>query len=439
MSAPAAQDDGTPLWGRWEHGTVTDTAGALVTHPLTAAARSRVPGVPLGVYVHVPWCRRRCGYCAFNTYVRDPAAPDDGTHRRFVDAVRAELALADAALGPDRPALTSVYLGGGTPSLLPPWALADVLDAVRDRFDVRPDTEITVEANPDDVHDRWLDAALSAGATRLSIGMQSAVASVLSLLDRAHDPHAAPAAATSARRAGFAHVGLDLIHGTPGETAADWDRTLDVALAAPVDHLSAYALGIEPGTRLAARVRAGSLPRPSGDDAADRYEVLDRRAAAAGLDWYELSNWSRGPDARCRHNLLAWRGHHWWGVGPGAHSSVGGVRWWNADHPDEWSIRLQQGAGPVAGHEVLTPAQAALERVMLGIRLADGLPLEDVARGAGNTVHRAGGDAVGGDAVGGDAADEVVADGLAERLGDRLVLTLRGRLLADLVVRRLTG
>lgn len=393
---------------------VTDAAAQV----LTPAARSRVPEVPLGVYVHVPWCRRRCGYCAFNTWVQEPSgARADGAHDRFATSVAAELDLADRTLGPDRPPLTSVYLGGGTPSLLDGGVLASLLGAVRARFDAPTTLEVTVEANPDDVDDRWLDGALAAGATRLSLGMQSAAPRVLAVLDRVHDPEGPPRAVEAARRAGFGHVGVDLIHGTPGEAAADWERTLDVALAAPVDHLSAYALAVEPGTKLAARVRTGELAEPDADLAADRYEVLDRRAGAVGLKWYELSNWARDDGARCRHNLLAWRNHHWWGVGPGAHSHVGGVRWWNVDHPDDWSSRLSEGRSPVAGREVLTDDQRRLERVLLGVRLAEGLPTRGLDRGA---------------------VEGIVADGLGEVRGGRLALSLRGRLLADLVVRRLT-
>lgn len=371
--------------------------------------------VPLGIYLHVPWCRRRCGYCAFNTYVLDPDdAAEAGTS--FTAAVAAEVALADRVVGPDRPPLTSVFVGGGTPSLLDPDVLGSALASVLTHFDAMPDLEVTVEANPDDVDDRWLERTRALGVTRLSIGMQSAVPRVLELLDRVHDPERPARVAERARAAGFDHVSLDLILGTPGESAADWSRTLDVALDAPIDHLSAYALSIEPGTKLAARVRDGRLREPSGDEAAERYEVLDRAAAAAGLHWYELSNWARDPGARCRHNLLTWRSHNWWGIGPGAHSHLRGTRWWNVDRPEEWARRLAEGASPVAGEEVLTDEQRALERVMVGVRLAEGLPVDGLD---GREVAR------------------LVDDGLVTADGGRVVLTMRGRLLADLVVRRL--
>jgi putative oxygen-independent coproporphyrinogen III oxidase len=383
-------------------------------------ARAEVPDTPWGVYVHVPWCARRCGYCAFTTYVlddRDPAAVD-AVHRRWADGVAAELGVADAELGPDRPPLTSIFVGGGTPTLVDPSLLGSVLDHVRRRFEAAPDLEVTVEANPDSVTPAATSASSAAGVTRMSFGMQSAVARVLELLDRTHDPERAPVAAAEARAAGIAHVSLDLIHGTPGETAADWARTLDAALAAPIDHLSAYALAIEPGTKLAARVRAGTLPPPSDDDAADRYETADAACGAAGLSWYELSNWAADDRARCRHNLLAWRDQHWWGVGPGAHSHVGGVRWWNDATVDAWAAAAHAGRVPAAGHEVPTPSQRRTERVLLGIRLAEGLPVE--------TVEVPGG------------IPALVDDGLVEVRGGRIVLTRRGRLFADLVVRRLT-
>lgn len=380
--------------------------------------REAEPQVPLGIYLHVPWCRRRCGYCAFNTWVLDADDPDAtaAAGRAFAGAVDAEVDLADSVLGNGRPPLTSVFVGGGTPSLLDPAVLGSALASVLDRFEVAADLEVTVEANPDDVDDRWLARTRELGATRLSVGMQSAAPRVLELLDRLHDPERPASVVERARSAGFDHVSLDLIIGTPGESATDWERTLDVALGAPVDHLSAYALSIEPGTKLAARVRDGRLGEPSGDEAAQRYEVLDRRARSVGLEWYELSNWATDTEARCRHNLLTWQGHDWWGIGPGAHSHVRGVRWWNVDRPDDWAQRLAGGSPPAAGWEVLTDEQRSLERIMLGMRLAEGLPVEDV------------------DA---DEADRLSADGLVDLRGERVVLTLAGRLLADLVVRRL--
>ncbi len=390
--------------------------------------------VPLGIYVHVPFCARRCGYCAFVT-----TAPGDGvaaedwdrTHRRWARAATAEVATADRLLGDDRPSLTSVYFGGGTPTAVDPGLLADVLRSIRDHFEVRPDLEVTVEANPDGLRDGQLDRLVGAGVTRCSFGLQSAVPRVLELLDRTHPPELAVAAVEAARRAGAAHVGLDLIHGTPGETPEDWAASIELALGCDIDHLSAYALGIEPGTRLAARVRRGALPPPDPDEAADRYEQLDRMCRAAGFEWYELSNWARSPGARSRHNLLTWRDQNWWGVGPGAHSHVGDVRWWNHTDLATWAGAATDGGLPASGGEHLGRGQRRAERIMLGIRLAEGLPVRP--RDAGTDVAQRH------DSVDVDRAvlAGLVDDGLLEHSADRIRLSDRGRLLGDLVVRRL--
>ncbi len=390
---------------------------------LPTAARAEVPGTPLGLYVHVPFCIRRCGYCAFVTYAEGETGDADA-HRRWADAAVQEVALADRVLGADRPALTSVYFGGGTPTSVDPDLLGRVLAEVRRRFDVGPATEVTVEANPDGLRPGRLERLRELGATRVSFGLQSASTRVLELLDRTHPPERAVAAVAGARAAGFDQVSLDLIHGTPGETAGEWTATVALALSSGVDHLSAYALAVEPGTKLAARVRRGELPAPVADDAADRYEVLDRACRDAGLDWYELSNWADRPAARCRHNLLYWRNQNWWGVGPGAHSHVGPVRWWNPAGLAAWWDPLAVGRSPVEGSEVLDAAERRTERIMLGLRLAEGL-------------------AVSGD-LDPDGIAALVDDGLVDIAGattgedqDRLVLTDRGRLLADLVARRL--
>jgi putative oxygen-independent coproporphyrinogen III oxidase len=377
-----------------------------------------VADTPLGLYLHVPFCVRRCGYCAFTTYAEGEVGDPDA-HSRWADAARREIDLADRVLGADRPPLSTVYLGGGTPTMVDPDLLLGVIDHALDRLGPAADVEVTVEANPDGLRPGQLAALRSGGVTRVSFGMQSLSRRVLRLLDRTHDPERALAAVADARTAGFDHVSLDLIYGTPGERAEDWSDTVAAALGTGVDHLSAYALSIEPGTRLAARVRSGALPTPSGDDAADRYEEVDRRCSDAGLGWYELSNWARDDAARCRHNLLSWRDQHWWGVGPGAHSHVGGVRWWNHTGLADWQDALAAGRSPAAGHEVPDAAARRLERIMLGIRLAEGVPAATVDDDL--------------------AVDELVGDGLVRRSGGRVVLTDRGRLLADLVVRRLAG
>ena len=383
------------------------------------------PGdVPLGLYVHVPFCARRCGYCAFVT-----TAPGDGvprsdwsrTHQQWAAAAVAEVATADRLLGADRPALTSIYFGGGTPTAVDATLLVQVLDAIRERFDVRSDLEVTVESNPDGLVPGQLETLVGAGVTRCSFGLQSAVPRVLDLLDRTHPPELAIAAVDAARRAGARHVGLDLIYGTPGERPEDWAATVDLALGCSIDHLSAYALAVEPGTKLAARVRRGDLPVPDPDEAADRYLVIDDACRHAGMDRYELSNWSRGESARCRHNLLTWRDHHWWGVGPGAHSHIGDHRWWNHADLGRWSAAALAAELPAAGGERLDAAQRRTERVMLGLRLTEGLPTADAD---GPTLDPA-------------EVHALVAEGLVDVGDERIRLSDRGRLLADHVVRRL--
>jgi putative oxygen-independent coproporphyrinogen III oxidase len=389
---------------------------------LPASARAGLAGTPFGLYVHVPFCATRCGYCDFNTYTSDELGP--GANRsEYAGTAIAELRLAAEVLGPDRPAVQTVFVGGGTPTLLPAADLVAVLDAVRELFPVAPDVEVTTEANPESVTPESLAVLRAGGFTRISLGMQSAAEHVLAVLDRRHTPGRAVQAAHEARAAGFEHVNLDLIYGAPGETDADWAASLDAVLAAPVDHVSAYALIVEHGTRLARRVARGELPMPDDDVLADRYEQADRAFGSAGLGWYEVSNWARDRAARCRHNELYWANANWWGIGPGAHSHVGGLRWWNVKHPAAYADRLAAGLHPAADTELLTPADQALERVMLGLRLRDGLPLSALSE------------------AGRARAAESVVRGLLEsgpHAAGRAVLTDRGRLLADAVVRDLT-
>ena len=366
-----------------------------------------------GVYVHVPYCASRCGYCDFNTYV---AGADE--RAGWADAAVAEVRLARQAVG-ERPVET-VFFGGGTPTLLAPQDLARVLSEIDTCFGLAPGAEVTTEANPEDVSPGVLAELRAAGFTRVSFGMQSAAAGVLRTLERRHTPERPALAVSWARDAGFAHVSLDLIYGTPGECADDWAGSLEAALAAEPDHLSAYALTVEPGTALAARVRRGALPAPDPDEAADRYLAAEAALGAAGLAWYEISNWAASAQARCRHNLGYWGGGDWWGVGPGAHSTVGPARWVNERRPARWAARLAAGERPAAAVEALSPEVRRFERVMLGVRLAEGLERSALSPA--------------GDA----AAQRLAADGLLEAGPDRVRLTLEGRLKADAVVRALT-
>ena len=376
-----------------------------------------------GIYVHVPFCQTRCGYCDFNTYTA--AELGNGASRdTYAGLAIAELRFARQVLGAAAPAVATVFFGGGTPTLLPPADLAAILRAIDGEFGLAPGAEVTTEANPETVDERSLAGLRTAGITRISLGMQSAVPHVLAVLDRVHQPGRPAACARWARAAGFEHVSLDLIYGTPGESDADWRQSLTAALAAEPDHISAYALIVEEGTRLAARVRRGEIPAPDDDVMADRYLAADGLLTAAGLPWYEISNWAAGPGARCQHNLLYWGSGDWWGVGPGAHSHVGGTRWWNVRHPSAYAARVLAGESPAQARETLTERERRLERILLLTRLAEGCPVAQL------------------EPAGQAAAQVAVTDGLADPVAHaagRVVLTRQGRLLADTVIRALTG
>ena len=318
---------------------------------LPESARAGLTTTPFGLYVHVPFCATRCGYCDFNTYTSDELGP--GANRsEYAGTAIAELRLAAETLGPDLPTVSTVFVGGGTPTLLPADDLAAVLAAARDLFPMADDAEVTTEANPESVTPASLARLRAAGFTRISLGMQSAAEHVLAVLDRRHTPGRAVEAAHEARAAGFEHVNLDLIYGAPGESDADWAASLDAVLAGPVDHVSAYALIVEQGTRLARRISRGELPMTDDDVLADRYEQADATLQKAGVDWYEVSNWATSDDARCRHNELYWANANWWGIGPGAHSHVGGLRWWNVKHPAAYADRLLAGESPAQESEL---------------------------------------------------------------------------------------
>ncbi|QKE85208.1 radical SAM family heme chaperone HemW [Arthrobacter sp. NEB 688] len=396
---------------------------APATGELPPDALARLGDGQFGLYLHVPFCAVRCGYCDFNTYTLTELGPGAST-ADFAGTALAELDLAARVLGDAAPVVDTVFVGGGTPTLLPADDLVRLLDGVRERFGLAQGAEVTTEANPDSVTPQGLATLAAGGFTRVSIGMQSAVPDVLATLDRTHDPARVGDAVAAARAAGLA-TSLDLIYGTPGETLEDWRTSLEAAIALGPDHVSAYALVVEEGTRMARQVARGELPEPEGDDEADKYELADSVLAQAGYGWYEVSNWARTPADRCRHNEGYWRGDAWWGVGPGAHGHVGGVRWWNVKHPRAYAARLAAGESPAAAREVLTDEQRHDEEVLLGVRLREGLDLRRL------------------DDAGRTAVAGLVADGLLEGVAAvrdrRAVLTLRGRLLADTVVRRLLG
>jgi putative oxygen-independent coproporphyrinogen III oxidase len=389
---------------------------ALPEAPVDLPDMRPSPGQPFGLYLHVPFCLTRCGYCDFNTYT--PAELGGVNPDAWLSALNTELELAAARLG--APTVDTVFVGGGTPSLLGAARLTTLLDMVREHFALAPDAEITTEANPESTWPEFFEAIRAAGYTRVSLGMQSVVPHVLGVLDRVHTPNRSAAAAREALELGFEHVSLDLIYGTPGESDDDLLRSVDTAIETGVDHVSAYALVIEEGTAMARRVRSGELAAPDDDVLAHRYELVDERLSAAGLDWYEVSNWCR-PGGECRHNLGYWDGGEWWGAGPGAHGYVGATRWWNVKHPNAYAQRLANAELPVAGFERLEADALHTEDVLLKIRLRQGLPLARLG-----AAER-------------ERAEAVIDDGLLVAEGDRLVLTARGRLLADGVVRTLLG
>ena len=379
---------------------------------------------PFGVYVHVPFCTVRCGYCDFNTYTLTELGVDGASVGTYANIALRELELTARVLGAAAPPVATVFFGGGTPTVLAAADLVRVLDGIRTGFGLADGAEVTTEANPDSVTPASLQALAAGGFNRISFGMQSAVPHVLATLERTHDPDNVARAVEAARAAGL-KVSVDLIYGTPGESLQDWRTSLDAAIDLRPDHISAYALVVEEGTKLGAQVRRGQVPAPQDDDEATKYELADEILGAAGFGWYEVSNWARTEADRCRHNEGYWLDADWWGVGPGAHSHVGGVRWWNVKHPNAFASRLNAGLSPAAGRELLTDDQRYDEHVLLGVRLVDGLPI-DLLRTDGS------------EAVAGLIADGLV-DGPSAMRPRRVVLTLRGRLLADTVVRRLLG
>lgn len=361
-----------------------------------------------GVYIHVPFCASRCGYCDFNTYTPREV---ETSHAQYLTALRQELELAaqsplSANLGP----ADTVFIGGGTPSVLGADALNHILQLVKDTFSVAPGAEVTTESNPESTSRAYFDSLVAGGFTRVSLGMQSASTPVLQVLDRRHTPGRATAAAREAHEAGFAHINLDMIYGTPTETDDDVRATLEAILSTPVDHVSAYSLIVEDGTAMARKIRRGELPAPNDDVDARRYELIADTLEAHGLDWYEVSNWAK-PGGECRHNLLYWRGGNWWGAGPGAHSTIGDTRFFNVKRPERYAAMLAEGALPIDGTETLTAETRHVEQVMLGLRLREGIARGVVAGGVDKHVH----------------AGTLTA-------GERIAVTNKGRLLVDAIV-----
>ncbi len=376
-------------------------------------------------YVHIPFCTVRCGYCDFNTYTAGELA--GAKQSDYADVLIAEVkfsaqVIMDAGL-PKRK-LSTVFFGGGTPTLLPASDLARILEALRNAFEIVEDAEVTTEANPDTVDADYLRELRNGGFNRVSFGMQSAVSSVLATLERSHNPENVSIGVAAAKELGL-KTSVDLIYGAPGETLAEWRQSVETAIAMQPDHISAYALIVEDGTKLARQIKAGQLAEPDEDLQADKYELADSLLADAGFDWYEVSNWSRGSENLSAHNISYWASQDWWGYGPGAHSHVGGVRWWNVKHPTSFAAKLAEGNSPAAGRETLSERTRLEERVLLEIRISEGLSV-DLAKKVNPDA---------GKLIAGFIADELVDAKAA--IGGVLKLTLKGRLLADSLVRKL--
>ncbi len=377
----------------------------------------------MSFYVHIPFCTVRCGYCDFNTYTATELG-SGSSQATYAATVSQEISFAKTVLqrsGVPHREIETVFFGGGTPTLLPAADLVSVLHRISSEFGLKPGAEVTTEANPDSVTRESLRELADGGFTRVSFGMQSAVPHVLKVLERTHNPARVPQAVAWAREAGL-DVSVDLIYGTPGESLADWRTSIEAALSYQPDHISAYALIIEDGTKLAAQIRRGEVAPIDDDDHAEKYQLADELFAAAGLSWYEVSNWARSAEHACRHNVAYWQGGDWWGAGPGAHSHIGGLRWWNVKHPSAYQQRIDGGISPGHGREFPDAQAVQLEQTMLLTRLSSGMPISEL-------------DSAGRTKVAGLIADELIDPRAA--FAGRIVLTQRGRLLADLVVREL--
>jgi oxygen-independent coproporphyrinogen-3 oxidase len=381
----------------------------MLISPRLKQRASSNPKAMLSFYVHIPYCVRRCGYCDFNTYT--PSELQDGATLEivsgdYIDAVLKELAAAPLDQVP------TIFFGGGTPSLLPPKDLGRVISAIKERNGVTEDCEITLEANPDSVTQEKLEQLIAAGFNRISFGMQSSNPEVLKVLDRTHNPENVRKAVDMARAAGFSSVSVDLIYGSPGESLADWAATIKEALSLDIDHISAYALIVEEGTKLAAQIKRGEYTMPDDDLMADMYLLIDQQCLQKGLKWYELSNWSR-PGHQCRHNIAYWKSNNWWGLGPGAHSHIDSKRFWNVKHPNAYKEKVFAGDSPIKDFELLTDDQRKSEYIMLALRMPEGV------KKAALTVAQY------------ERTMEYIKSGHVIEKHDSLALTPKGRLIAD--------
>ena len=333
----------------------------------------------LSFYVHIPYCVKRCGYCDFNTYTPAELQISDGLSQisnSYIDLVVAEIQQAKLAVG--KATVPTIFFGGGTPSLMEPTDIARVITEIKNSFKLSEDCEITLETNPDTADKQKLAAFKNAGINRISIGMQSAVPHVLKTLDRTHNPQNLSQVTQWASEVGFKDISVDLIYGTPGESLADWQLSIDAALALPINHISAYALIVEEGTKLANAIKRGEIDNVDDDLTAEKYLLADQAFTAAGFNWYELSNWSKS-GGQSNHNIAYWLNKNWWGVGPGAHSHFNGLRWWNVKHPNLYKTKILGNESPKLDQEILEPMQIESERLMLSIRLPSGISKDSLS------------------------------------------------------------
>ena len=376
----------------------------------------------LAFYIHIPYCVKRCGYCDFNTYTPSELKIATGlseVSNSYIDLLLLEIKQAKAQVG--SASVPSIFFGGGTPSLMEPFDIGRVITQIRQEFDLNSDAEVTMECNPDTVSKENLAAFRQVGVNRVSFGMQSAVPHVLATLDRTHNPENLLQVTTWAKEVGFSEISVDLIYGTPGETLADWQKSIHAALALPITHISAYALIIEEGTKLAAQIKRGEVAPVDDDLAAEKYLLADKAFTASGFQWYELSNWAK-PDSLSKHNLAYWLGENWWGAGPGAHSHLNGKRFWNVKHPNLYKEKIQSNLSPIADSEVLEEIQIASEKLMLSLRLPNGVEKESLNQDQISELS--------------DYVESGHLDLLNWNQG-RATLTLEGRLIADQILRQI--
>lgn len=377
----------------------------------------------LAFYIHIPYCVKRCGYCDFNTYTPAELKISTGLEQisnSYIDLLLQEIdSVREQIVGEIK--VPSIFFGGGTPSLMQPNDIGRVIAKIKNEFDLLSNSEITLECNPDTVTKDSLENFKKVGINRVSFGMQSAVPHVLATLDRTHKPENLAQATTWANEVGISEISVDLIYGTPGESITDWQTSIDSALALPITHISAYALIIEEGTKLAAQIKRGEVPEVDDDLVADKYLIADEAFKEAGFEWYELSNWSK-PGSESKHNMAYWNGDNWWGAGPGAHSHLNGKRFWNVKHPNLYKERIQNKQSAVADSEVLKKDQIESERLMLLLRLPSGIEKQSL-----NQMQLS-------------ELSEFVESGHLDRANwnqGRATLTLNGRLIADRILRKI--